>query len=83
MGAVQSADQPPPAGQALPEWLQGPWKPDEFLAERVECGRRLLEDSEEHRGDADLQVCRRLLTACCCRLPTAAGPPPLAHRRLH
>lgn len=35
---------------------QGSWQPDELLAERVERGRRLLAESEEHRGDADLQA---------------------------
>ena len=34
----------------------GPWQPDEFLAQRVEHGRSLLAESEEHRGDVDLQA---------------------------
>lgn len=35
---------------------QGPWQPDEFLAERLERGRRLLAESEDHQGDVDLQA---------------------------
>ncbi|KAL4434254.1 hypothetical protein ABPG75_000695 [Micractinium tetrahymenae] len=33
-----------------------PWQLPEFLAERVQHGRRLLEGSEEYRGGADLQA---------------------------
>ena len=34
-----------------------PWElREEFLRERVERGRRLLAESEEHRGTGDLQV---------------------------
>ena len=35
-----------------------PWQHEPFLAERLERGRRLLAESEEHRGAADLQVGR-------------------------
>ena len=32
------------------------WQLEQFLAERVERGRKLLAESEEHRGSTDLQV---------------------------
>ena len=32
------------------------WQLDQFLAEKVERGRKLLAESEEHRGSTDLQV---------------------------
>ena len=35
------------------------WQLGEFARERVERGRRLLAESEEHRGSPDLQVGRR------------------------
>lgn len=41
------AEEPPASSQ---------WQPDQFAAERLERARRLLESSEEHRGDADLQA---------------------------
>lgn len=48
-------------GAAMSTWgasqpAAGPWQPDEFLAQRVEHGRSLLAESEEHRGDVDLQA---------------------------
>ena len=33
------------------------WQLEQFLSERVERGRTLLAESEEHRGSTDLQVC--------------------------
>ena len=33
-----------------------PWEMDEFVRERVERARRLLEESEAHRGTPDLQA---------------------------
>jgi hypothetical protein len=33
------------------------WQLEQFLAERVERARKLLAESEEHRGSTDLQVC--------------------------
>jgi hypothetical protein len=32
------------------------WQLGQFLAEKVERGRKLLAESEEHRGSTDLQV---------------------------
>ena len=33
------------------------WQLEQFMAERVERGKKLLSESEEHRGSTDLQVC--------------------------
>ena len=32
------------------------WQLEQFMAEKVERGRKLLAESEEHRGSTDLQV---------------------------
>ncbi|KAL4437294.1 hypothetical protein ABPG75_004433 [Micractinium tetrahymenae] len=45
-----AAPLPPPCSVAAM-----PWQLDEFLAERLERGRRLLAGSEAHRGCADLR----------------------------
>ena len=39
------------------------WELEEFLTENLERGRRLLADSEEHRGCTDLQVRRAAVAA--------------------
>ncbi len=49
-----------------------PWDLPEFDRRRLEKARRLLEESEEHRGCRDLQV---RLGAC--RLPSPAHSKPL------
>ena len=45
------------------------WQLEQFLQERVELGRRLMAESEDHRGSTDLQV--RCSLRCSCVLAPA------------
>ena len=55
-----------------------PWQLEQFLAEKVERGRKLLVESEEHRGSTDLQVARGRQ-----RLSVSSGGYQSAAARLH
>ena len=54
-----------------------PWELREFDRERLEKGRRLLQESEEHRGSWDLQA--RPPAACRSPRPACRSPHPAAH----